>query len=175
MDHSDTGLRAIGKSLSDVVAPAVNRADPLAGEQLRLAIDYVEFVRNRLDYYYDREQFELRHHLGMARTLRDIAPSIGDARLTVLKTAIADGERTQATAGVSSRKLKRITASLAAVIAAIVRQSASMDESIRTKIERSVLEATDERIAFERSWYLPLGFDPAPTEVVKLEVLCGED
>lgn len=174
MDHTDTGLRAVVKSLTDVVAAAVNPADPLASEQLRLAVDYVEFVRNRIDFLYDRELFELRHHLGIGRSLRDILVKNFGAGAAALKSGLADAERMHLEAGVSIRKLRVTTAALAAAIAVIVREAATMDKAVRRKIERCVLDAMDERIAFERSWYLPLGFDPAPGEVAKLQDLCGD-
>jgi len=173
MDHTDTGLRAVVKSLTDVVAPAVNPGDPLASEQLRLAVDYVEFMRSRVDFLYDRELFELRHNLGMARTMDAVVRPLGGTGAAALKAAIADAEAVGREAGVSIRKLKATTAALAAAIATIVRDAQAMDEAARRKIERCVLDAMDERTAFDRSWYLPLGFDPAPGEVKKLEDLCG--
>ena len=38
-------------------------------------------------------------------------------------------------------------------------------ESLRFDV---VLDATDQRITFDRAWYLPLGFDPAAGEVSAL-------
>lgn len=61
---------------SDVVQPALDPADPLAAEQLRLAISYLEFVRTRLDYMPSRRRFELRDNLALAQALLSIA---GDA------------------------------------------------------------------------------------------------
>jgi hypothetical protein len=174
MDHTDTGLRAVVKSLTDVVAPAVNPGDPLAGEQLRLVVDYVEFVRNRIDFLYDRELFELRHNLGIGRAMRDILARNSGAGAAALTTGLADAECMHLKVGVSIRKLKTTTAALAAAIASVVREAAGMDEPVRRRIERCVLDAMDERIAFDRSWYLPLGFDPAPGEVAKLQDLCGD-
>lgn len=45
MDHSENTLRAAIKSLRDTVAPAVDPLDPQAVEQLRLTIDFLEFLR----------------------------------------------------------------------------------------------------------------------------------
>lgn len=174
MDHTDVGLRAVVKALTDVVAPAVNPADPLASEQLRLAVDYIEFVRSRLDFFYDRERFDLQHHLAMARSLHEIAGPLSLEGAPALQDAIDAGARAIGEAGTSIRALKAATAGLAAAMAPIIRGAADLDEPARRKIERCVLEATEARIAFERSWYLPLGFDPAPNEVQSLQDLASK-
>jgi len=173
MDHTDTGLRAVVKALTDVIGPAVNTTDPLASEQLRLTVDYIEFVRSRIDFLYDRERFDLHHHLDMAKALDEIVDASDFAERIALKNAIEAGMRADAAPGLSIRALKETTAALAAAIAALIRKAQTLNETTRQRIERHVLEASDARIAFERSWYLPLGFDPAPGEVKTLEEFLG--
>ena len=53
-DVTDNGLRAAVKALTDVVAPSIDPSDPLAKEQLRLVVDYLQFVRSRLDFQIGR-------------------------------------------------------------------------------------------------------------------------
>lgn len=48
MDHCENTLRAAIKSLRDTVAPAVDPDDSQATEQLRLTIDFLEFLRTRI-------------------------------------------------------------------------------------------------------------------------------
>jgi hypothetical protein len=173
-DVTENGLRAAVKALTDIVAPAINHTDPLAIEQLRLVVDYLEFVRRRLDYLHDRDRFELDHNLAMARALDTLGAPGSGATMALLKSAIQDGAHAQAFPAASSPALKSAAAALAAAVRELIRESAAFDAQIRLGIERCVLDATDERITFDRAWYLPLGFDPAGGEVPALADLLAK-
>ena len=58
-NHADNDFRAAAKSLLDVVAPAIDPANPLARQQLKLVVDWLDFYRSRLPYNQDRERLEL--------------------------------------------------------------------------------------------------------------------
>ena len=93
MDHTDAALRAVVKTLRDVVAPALDPADPLAHEQLRLAVDYLEFLRGRFEWLHGRERFDLTHHLDMARAMCRIGGPVSARVATALAASIDRGER----------------------------------------------------------------------------------
>lgn len=169
MDHTDVGLGSVIRALADVVAPAVDPDDSRAREQLRLSIDYIEFVLERLDFRHDRALFELRHHLGMAGALREIIGSLALHECAALEAAIEQGEQALTEQAAPARRMKDVTAALAAAIAVIVRAAPAFDAAVRRRIEQGVVRASAERIAFERSWYLPLGFDPDPGDVRPLQ------
>lgn len=173
-DVTENGLRAAVKALTDIVAPAISHTDPLAIEQLRLVVDYLEFVRRRLDFLHDRDRFELDHHLAMARALDELGAPGSDHTMVLLKSALEDGANTQALPAASSPELKSAAAALAAAIRELIRESAGFDAQIRRRVERCVLDATDARITFDRAWYLPLGFDPAGGEVPALADLLAK-
>src|SRR3954452_4273924 len=91
----DNALGAAIRALEEVVAPAIDPADPLAAEQLVLVIDSLRFLRERLDHLHDRARqfvlvtlarpslrerldhlhdrarFDLRHHLTLARAIAE--------------------------------------------------------------------------------------------------------
>ena len=170
-DVTDNGLRAAVKALTDVVAAAIDPSDPLAKEQLRLVVDYLQFVRSRLDFLHDRARFEMRHHLATARALQALpAPFSAQSRL-VLQSAVSVGALTQASADASTVAVKEAAAALAATVREFVREAGGFAPEWRAGVERCVLEAADELIRFERSWYEPLGFDPAPGELIPLATL----
>ena len=174
MDHTSVGLRAAARALSDVVSPAVDPENAQAREQLRLAIDYIEFVLERLDFFHDRELFDLRHHLGMAKAVQRIISPLALTRGAALAAAIERAERTLPERRTPVLAMKDATAGLAAAIAALVQEAPRLDDKVRMNIEQCVLQASKERIAFERAWYLPLGLDPDPHEVQELmEVIDG--
>ncbi len=167
-DHTDNGLRAVIKALSDVVAPAIDPADPLAREQLRLAVDYLEFVRARLDALYGRERFELQHAVTLAEDLLS-GSELGER--AALEAALAQGRALLGAAGSPPAALRAATAEISGLIRDVVRAVADTDRSTRAAVERKIISHAAERIRFERSWYLPLGFDPSPGDVDELAAL----
>jgi hypothetical protein len=175
MDHTSVGLRAAVRALADVVSPAVDPNDARAKEQLRLAIDYIEFVLERLDFFHDRELFDLRHHLEMAEAVQEIIEPLALPEAAALGTAIERGVQTLPQHRTPVRAMKDTTAALAAAIAAVVREAPRFDKMIRTNIEQCVLRAGKARFAFERSWYLPLGLDPDPGEVRPLRFIVNPE
>lgn len=174
MDVTENGLRAAVKALTDVVAPAIDRSDPLAAEQLRLVVDYLQFVRSRLDMLYDRDRFELQHNLSMARSLKVLGAPLSKDTASQLETAIIEGAGVQASVGASMPALKTASAALAAAVRELIREAGAFEPTVRGKIENCVLEASEERITFERAWYLPLGFEPAPQELAPLAQILAD-
>lgn len=174
MDHTDVALRSVVRALADVVAPAIDPDNSRAKEQLRLSIDYIEFVLGRLDFMYRRELLELHHYLGMARAVHGIVGPPGLCRDAALEAAIERGGQTLAEHGAPVRRMKDATAALAAAIAAVVRAAPGLEAAVRSSIEQTVVRMGRERIEFERSWYLPLGFDPDPGDVRPLHEVMDE-
>jgi hypothetical protein len=169
MDHTAVGLAAAIRALRDVVAPAVDPAEAQAHDQLRLTIDYLRFLQQRVDRLHDRERFELRHHLDLARTLRQLVDPCCSPAAGALEHAIAAGTRALGLPGASMQALRDATAALAAAASGVVRDAGRLDAASAREMERCVLHHSRKRIEFERSWYLPLGLDPDPQHVQPLE------
>ncbi|MDM0032434.1 hypothetical protein QTI33_09885 [Variovorax sp. J22P271] len=162
MDNTDVGLSAAIRALADVVVPEVGPDHAQATDQLKLTIDYLRFVVERLPHLHQRARLELRHGVLAASTVQ----SAMQAPVTSpLGEAIDAGNAVLSDPDVSSSRVQQATAKLGAATAQAVRDAASLDEPIRQKVERSALRASLERIAFERSWYLPLRLDPDPHDV----------
>ena len=168
MDHTDVGLRAAIRALSNVVAPVVGAEHSQANDQLCLTIDYLGFVVERLPYLHQRDRFELSHHLAMAKAVRS---ALNGASAPPLGTAIGVGQQVQELADATTAELRQAAANLAAAIAAGTRDAATFEPAVRREVERSVLRISKERIAFERAWYLPLGLDPDQHDVQPLAEL----
>ncbi|MES2482164.1 MAG: hypothetical protein V4609_09230 [Pseudomonadota bacterium] len=172
-DVTENDLRAAVKALTDVIAPAISKADPLALEQLRLVTESLEFIRSRLDDFYDRDYFDLNHHLEMARLLQAMSLPLTEPTQALLGRTVGVGDEVSRTPGASSRDLKTATAGLAAAVRLIVRESTTMPADRRDKVERCVLSASRSRIAVDRAWFLPMGFDPEPDKVSPLSDVLG--
>jgi len=164
MDHSDNALRAAIKALSEVVAPAVDPTDSQAGQQLRLVIDSLDFLRQRLEYLHDRERFDVRHHLALARAV------VEDADADGLRDAISSAERVSRRPEARTVELRAATAALAAELRNVVRDVADADPAVRSRVERRILEGTRERIEADRAWHVSQGFDPDPGSALPIEV-----
>lgn len=173
MDHSDTGIRAVIKSLNDVVAPAIDPGDPLAAEQLKLVTHYLEFLRSRLDYLHDRERFDVGHHLGIGRRILAEGAPEDDGAVACLAAALDAAVVRLDDPATTTRMLKADAAELAARIAAVVDRAPAFAPDLRRRIELCVVDAMPERVAFERAWYVPLGLDPRPDTAPGLDHVCA--
>lgn len=169
MDHSDTGLRAVCKSLTDVIAPSLPADDPLAREQLGLIVHYLGFLRSRLDHLHARERFQLADARALAARVRDAARDALDA--AALESAIAAADKLLAAPWASTRDLREGTARANHAVSVIVQSAPGLPAEASRRIALVVIAGTEDRIAMERAWYLPMGLDPAPAEVPPLEDL----
>lgn len=165
METIDNDLRGVVKALSDVVQPALDPADPLAGEQLRLAISYLDFLRSRLDFTGSRRRFELRDNLELAKALARLKEGLSAVLYEALELAVFEGEQLLASSMEDAEEARSAAAKLAAAIRLIVRESATGPAEFRDAVEKTVLNRSEERIMFERAWFLPVGGDRQPEEV----------
>lgn len=164
MDLTENDLRAAIKGLSDVVAPAVDPKDALANEQLRLVIDYLRFLRERIDLLGHRDRLELRQHVESGQAL--IALDVADAATArALKAATQAGATDLANLEVAPGVCKRATAAIAAAIRDGTRSARQWPAASAQRWEACVLQTSLARIAFEQAWYLPLGFESSPGDV----------
>jgi hypothetical protein len=168
MDHVDNALRASIKALQEVVSPAVDPTDPQAGEQLRLVIHTLEFLRERVDHLHERARFDLRHNLDLATAVAEDAAACSPAVARTLHEAIEAGTALSNRADARTGDVRAGAAGLAAAVRTLVRGAAGADEDARRRIELRVVAATHRRIEVERTWHLPQGFDPDPGSAVPL-------
>jgi hypothetical protein len=169
VDHTDVALKSVVRALSDVVAPAIDPNAALAKEQLRLAVEYLNFAITRVDHLYERAAFELRQHLEMAKAVRQVVAGLPVA--AVLDSPVVHGENLVSVTSLRIDDLRQASTALAAGITTVIRELEASDKQLRSDLGRTVAVATKDRIAFERSWYAPLGIDPNLDEVPELQVL----
>ena len=174
MDHADNTLGAAIKALEEVIAPAVDPADPLAAEQLALVVHSLKFLRDRLDHLHDRARFDARHHLALAHSVADDAAACAPEGARALAQAVESATAVTGSTDARTPELRTAAADLAAALRTVVREAAEADDDLRRRIERRIVEGTRERIEADRAWHLPQGFDPDPSSVVQpLEAALG--
>lgn len=169
MDRTDNHLRACIKALEDVIRPALDPADARAAEQYLLVTDYLRHLRGHLDRLGERARFETVHHLRIAKAIVGDATAVAPASADTLQEAIADGEAVLQRAAAPTVDVKAAAARLAAAIRGTVRDAATVDVEVRSRIERRVLDLSSEKIEFDRAWHLPQGLEPDPSSVLPLE------
>jgi hypothetical protein len=166
-NYIDNGLLAVEKSLRDVVMLAVDPHDPLAREQLDLAIDYLAFLRHRVDYVVQRLRFELDHYRKMAGA---VLGSLGDNPASrLLERLLAQIASVGYDPDEPVAVLRETVEVLAAAIDETVAMIADANPALRSAVERSILSATDRWIDLELSWYGPIAVDPDDPNVLPLD------
>lgn len=169
MDQTDTAIRAIIKSLGDTVAPALPEADPLAREQLRLALDYLAFLRLRLPDMHQRERADLRHQIALANGIA-AAGATGNhaAAMTGLRRR---AETLAADPGAGTGAIRDMAMDLAFAVAGVVQTLADQTPETASRIRHTVLDETARKVELERLWYAPIGFEPSPLDQSRLRDL----
>ena len=118
-------------------------------------------VTGREPYPTAVELEELRHGIRVA----------GLPVAAVLDSPVAHGENLVSVTSPRIDDLRQASTALAAGITTVIRELEPSDKQLRSDLRRTVAVATKDRIAFERSWYAPLGIDPNRDEVPELQVL----
>lgn len=166
-DHTRNALTGICNTLTDIVGPGVSAGNPLAQQELRMAVRYLEFLQERVEHLYARARFELCHSCDLATTVRALDPAPEDH---MLAEQIARARKLLDSPGVSIGELRACADHLATTLTDLVHRVADQaDQSVRRRIERAVVQASAELTSFERSWYLPLGLDHFGHEVQPLD------
>ena len=166
-NHADNDFRAAAKALLDVVAPAIDAHNPLARQQLKLVVDWLDFYRSRLPYNQDRERLEIAVQLDTARSIASAAP---EAAVTALRAAIDAAATVHAGLGPRPVEVRAVTARLEDEISAVVRLSPGFAEPARQNIERVVVRDAKVLLDAQRAWFLPQGIEPDPDAIPPLDV-----
>lgn len=171
-DRTVEGLRAALKALREVVTPAVDPANPLATEQLRMACGYLALVCEQLPWRSARIAAEGRSALALATAQQPLATGCGPdaaAAVAALNEAVSAARALHAQPGLDEDAWQRSTAALGAASSTLVRCASTADDDTRRRIERAVVAHAAAWLDMERAWYRPLGFDTAASLPFTLE------
>jgi hypothetical protein len=162
-DRNEAALQAATKALEHAVLPAVDPADPLAVEQLRLVMGYLKLLQSRMALIPDRARFDLAHHQALAEALAEAADAEGGEVAERFSAAMA-----LAATARHGAEIGAATAALAGAVSGLVRAVASAEPERRRLVERTVAEHSRRWIDARRAWFAPLGFELRPTELPPL-------
>ncbi|MFD4972453.1 hypothetical protein [Streptomyces sp. NPDC058424] len=171
MDHSENTLRAAIKCLQETVTPAVDPDEPQANEQLRLTIDFLEFLRTRLYDLHARHRYELGHQIEVARALTGDAKLVSDRAAAELDSALLAAVAALDDAGIHTDGLRTASQWLWCSVRGLVREARQAPDEVRERIGLAVVQGIEPLVEMESAWYLPFEFEPDPASVPALDDL----
>ncbi|MES2482315.1 MAG: hypothetical protein V4609_09985 [Pseudomonadota bacterium] len=173
-DHNENALHAAIKALNQVVAPSVDRSNPLAVEQLRLVSMYLEFhVQHR------------SHERKLAWTNLHLQARLAQEAGKLLATVLPDGSaRLIAAAQAAQRQLgdtgapatvwERMHGELGQCISEVQAEANACDESDRNALDTLVLAHAREHLELHRVWFKSFGFEGRPESLPSLEAVLAQ-
>ena len=134
------------RALSDIVLPAVREDEPLAQEQLQLAIGHLAIIQAQIDGGHTFKTQELADRQALAHALLEItqAHDTVEPQADRLSKATATGD------------LKSLSQAIQELIFAT---SSADDEGLNQRVFETVLQHEKERAIKDRRWFEPMGFD----------------
>jgi len=162
-DVTTNALRGIVKTLSDVVMPAIPADDPLALQELRMVVRYLNFTRERIDHLYARARYELTFYSDLAA---QFTGPLGKSYASHAHALTDLGDRAKALlaeSGAAIEEFRNLNLEITSRISATLCDVS--DAGILARLERTVVLASAEMTAFERSWYAPLKLERFPDQV----------
>ena len=168
-DYTDNALLASIKALNEVVLPAVDPSDPLAGEQLRLVAGFLKFLGARLPYVHDRNRFELEHYLALGMRLAADARLASPQVAQRLDQAIDEAEALLRGPRASVEEMRRAAAALSAPISGLARVVADAEPALRRRVEQAILVGSKPWVDMQRAWFVVQGFELHPDELPPLD------
>lgn len=159
----DTQLLSVIKSVTDNVAPAVDKNNQLAQEQLHLALATLNIVRQHLPIYHSYVRTDLAEQLALGKELLS-AP--GNADNCSLAATIEVSTEAMENPSNGSDTLLMINRSLREVTARFLTENLA-----NTANDKIVLKHTKKGLDMGRAWNKPMGFEPDPDSVVELHQL----
>lgn len=173
MDHSENTLRAAIKSLREVVAPAVAKTDAQAVEQLRLTIDFLEFLRSRLYDIHARHRFELKSQIEVAQSLLDPADALPDRAGDRLRAAVTEAVRVHGDPDAHTEELRVASQMVWGTVRGVVRVARDGPQEPRQRVSLAVVQGVAALVELESAWYAPFGLEPDPAAIPQLSSLLG--
>ena len=144
----DDRLASVIRALTDVVLPALPPEAGLAQEQVQLALGHLQILRAQIDGSLAFEAAELADARALAEQLAGMAG--GEA----LAEPLAAAKRAATPADIRAARVA-IHAAIHDLVPAASRDPA---------LVRTIIAAERARVAKDRAWFAPFGFDIAPPD-----------
>jgi hypothetical protein len=161
----ELALQAALKSLTEVIAPALDPADKMAQEQIGLVIGLLTLVKTRLPIAFAYNCDELVRLVGLAETIGPAAASQS------LAHTLGEGAATLARAQASPHDVEHAIDRLRTEIGRVAGELAMQRHDAARVAVRAILDASSAQLLRERSWVLMQGWETDPGSLPLLETL----
>ncbi len=175
--RADIALRAMIKSLTDVVLPAVDSGNRLAVEQLQVAIGLLGLIEQRLPLTYRFDCDELARLLDFANGLADdVDAEQTESERQALALAAESGAEVLRRAGADPAEVLAAVRALRTTSGTLVTVAYRHgDDTCKAALTRRVLAMSKEQLLRDRAWVSPQGWEPHPEALPTLtELLAGK-
>jgi hypothetical protein len=172
--RSEIQIKSVLKAMTDVVLPALDPANQLAQEQVRLCMGLLDLLSRQLPLQFRFDCDELTRLRAMGEQLLPLAdPQAVDARtLQTLAKAIRDSGDVLARAKADPAEVVDSVRALRAVTGAVVQQACAGGlRSDTQRLERIVLDTSREQLLRDRTWLLAQGWESDPKAFPPIETL----
>ena len=153
---TDERLASVVRALTDVVMPSLPAEAGLAREQVELSLGHLQILRAQLDTIASFEAEELADSRAIGEALSGCAggPETGSAA-AILTDTLGKAKGADGPADIRAARIA-IHAAIAALVKAV---AADGDAATRSRMSRLILAHETRRVAKDRAWFAPFGFD----------------
>lgn len=167
-------IKSVLKAMTDVILPALDPANQLAQEQVRLCMGLLDLLSRQLPLQYRFDCDELTRLRAMGEQLLPLADrqTVDAGTLQALDDAVRTSGDVLARAKADPAEIVESVRTLRAVTGAAVRQAcAGGVPSDTRRLERVVLDSSREQLLRDRTWLLPQGWESDPKAFAPIESL----
>ncbi len=167
-------IKSVLKAMTDVVMPALDPANQLAQEQVRLCMGLLDLLSRQLPLQFRFDCDELARLRSMGEQLLPLAdPQAVDApTLQTLAAAIRVSGDVLSRAKADPAEVVDSVRALRAVTGAVVQKACAGGlRSDTQRIERIVLDTSREQLLRDRTWLLAQGWESDPKAFPAIETL----
>ncbi|MEC7762134.1 MAG: hypothetical protein VX874_09535 [Pseudomonadota bacterium] len=153
-------LRAMHRSMDEVIAPSVPSDNPLAREQSMLVAKALAFLATQIGYLHQKDRHELLAYSDIAAGI--LAASDEPERPEALKWLEAAHDRAAAVAvrpDAASNDVTGAVADLTGAICALIRARKELSSKVQNALRSNVLTGSKPVLDLNRSFFLPTGFE----------------
>lgn len=168
-DHSENAMHAAIKALAEVVAPSVDKGNPLAVEQLRLVVTFLEFHVRAMPQSRRLQWMELHLQAELARKVAELLQQQRPALAAPLCHALEQGQAALAQPGAPATTWQQAAARLAAAVCAALDSAATASGALARRLDALVVDESRHMLDLKRVWFRPYGFEARPGALPALE------
>ena len=167
-DQSENAFLAAIKALREVVAPAVDRTNPLAVEQLRLVVMFLEFQLERRDLVRKLEWTELRISVVLGEAVACCLSSHDPLFAGRLTDLVTQGQAGLLATGAPANHWQALSSDILNAVSEAVLALAEGNPPVRQALETLVLNHAGAILELKRTWFLSFGFEARPEALPSL-------